>query len=198
MARYGYILLDGYDGDISRQAMQLDTIGEFTRIFIDRNLKASSGREQRRRLLALLQSGDVVYTASIDRFCSHLRDFLACVRRIEQAGAELVILGEGLDTRSPSGKQALKTLAAFEKLDFTYQSERKKAGISKARASGRRIGRPPMPIPPGFREICRAWAEGRISGREAAGQSGLKSTSFYKKAAELGFKAPARKKKESS
>jgi DNA invertase Pin-like site-specific DNA recombinase len=198
LARYGYILLDRHDSDISRQAMQLDTIGGFTRLFIDRDLKTSSGREQRRRLLAQLQSGDIVYTASIDRFCCHLRDFVACMDQIGQAGADLVVLEEVLDTRSQSGRQTLKTLAAFEKLDFTYQSERKKAGIRQARASGRRIGRPPMPIPPGFRDICRDWAEGRISGREAAARSGLKSTSFYKKAAELGFKAPARQKKAPS
>jgi hypothetical protein len=43
LARYGYILLDRYDGDISRQAMQLDTSANSRGIFIDRNLKALFG-----------------------------------------------------------------------------------------------------------------------------------------------------------
>lgn len=195
MARYGYILIDEKDSDLGRQAMQLDTIGEFTRIFIDRHEGDMRGREQRARLLTLLKPGDVVYAAAADRFCDHLRDFLVCYEHIQNMGCDIVLLEETLDSRSASGKLAIKTLMAFDRLNFEYQSDRKKAGIQKARDSGRRIGRPPVPIPPGFREICKAWSEGRISGREAAEKSGLRSTSFYKKASELGFAAPTKQKK---
>lgn len=193
MARYGYILLDPMDSDIGRQAMQLDTIGGFSHIFVDRLKQSTDKRPQRHRLMACLQEGDVIYTAAADRFCTHLKDFLRCVQRIEEARADLVLLEENLDSRQTTGKHMVKLLETFCELDFRYQSERKKAGIQQARASGRRIGRPPVSIPPGFRAICRAWSEGKISGREAARQSGLRSTSFYKKAGELGFKAPSKK-----
>ncbi len=195
MARYGYILLDQADQDVSRQALQLDSIGGFDRIFVDRQPAKSqspSVREQRRRLISQLQTGDVVFTAAVDRFCDHLRDFLNLYQKIAAAGAELVVLQESLDSRAAAGRQAIRLLSAFEKLEFHYQSARKKAGIQAARQQGRRIGRPPVSIPPGFREICREWAEGKINGQEAARQSGLRSTSFYKKAGELGFKAPSR------
>ena len=194
MARYGYILLDEQDADIGRQAMQLDTIGDFTRIFVDRHINKPKSREQRNRLIKQLQQGDVVYAAAADRFSSNLRDFLLCKDQIMKAGAEIVLLEETLDSRSVSGKQVIRILAAFDRLDFNYQSERKKDGIRKARASGRRIGRPPVSIPPGFRDICKRWSDGQISGRDAAAQSGLRSTSFYKKAAELGFSAPGKKR----
>ncbi|MEA4889501.1 MAG: recombinase family protein [Clostridiaceae bacterium] len=195
MARYGYMLLDQADADVSRQAMQLDSIGGFDRIFVDRHLRENSGREQRDRLIALLQQGDVVYAAAADRFCDHLRDFLNCQHQIAASGADIVLLQENLDSRTNAGHQTIRVLQAFDRLDFSYQSDRKKAGIRQARADGRRIGRPPVSIPPGFREICRAWAEGKINGQEAARRSGLRSTSFYKKAAELGFQAPSRRKK---
>lgn len=198
MARYGYLLLDEQDQDIGRQAMQLDTIGDFTRLFIDRHLRKPKSREQRDRLIEQLQPGDVVYAAAADRFCSNLKDFLQCKDKILHAGADIVLLEESLDSRSVAGRQTLKILAAFDRLDFRYQSEQKKAGIKKARAAGRRIGRPPVSIPPGFREICRQWSEGLISGREAAARSGLRSTSFYKKAAEMGFTAPSKKERDLS
>ncbi|MDW7656160.1 MAG: recombinase family protein [Bacillota bacterium] len=194
MARYGYILLDEQDADIGRQAMQLDTIGDFTRIFIDRHFNKTKNREQRNRLIEQLQPGDVVYAAAVDRFSSNLKDFLQSKDQILNAGAEIVLLEEALDSRSVAGRQVIRVLAAFDRLDFRYQSERKKDGIRRARASGRRIGRPPVSIPPGFRDICRRWSEGQISGRDAAAQSGLRSTSFYKKAAELGFSAPGKKR----
>jgi len=103
-----------------------------------------------------------------------------------------VLLEENFDTRSLAGRQSLKMLKTFARLDYLFQSERKKQGIEAARGQGRRIGRPPVAIPAQFREICQLWASGQINGREAARRAGLRSTSFYKKAAELGFKAPPR------
>jgi DNA invertase Pin-like site-specific DNA recombinase len=198
MARYGYMLLDQTDPDVSRQALQLDSIGNFDRIFVDRQPPGANQlqpvRDQRERLLRQLQSGDVVFAAAIDRFCDNLRDFLQLYQVIIGCGAELAILQENLDTRSQSGRQTIRMLQAFEQLEFRYQSDRKKAGIRAARQQGRRIGRPPVSIPPGFREICKDWAAGRINGQEAARRSGLRSTSFYKKASELGFKAPPRQR----
>ncbi len=197
MARYGYMLLDQADPDVSRQAMQLDSIGSFDRIFVDRQpagtRRRQTVRDQRERLLGQLQKGDVVFAAAIDRFCDNMRDFLQLCQAIFASGAELAVLQESLDSRSQAGRQTIRMLQAFEQLEFRYQSDRKKAGIQAARQQGRRIGRPPVAIPPGFREICKEWSAGRINGREAARRSGLRSTSFYKKAAELGFKAPPRR-----
>jgi len=194
MARYGYMLLDPNDPDVNRQAMQLDTIGGFDKIYVDRQTtgQASDTRNQRDRLIALLQDGDVVYVAAVDRFCDNLRDFTATCQAILSAGAELAILQESLDSRSASGRTAIRLLDTIGKLEFRYQSDRKKEGIRTARQQGRRIGRPPVSIPPGFREICRDWSRGIISGPEAVRRSGLRSTSFYKKAGELGYKAPSR------
>lgn len=192
MARYAYMLLDAVEKDVSRQALALDGIGGFDRIYVDRPPFGFELREQRTRLLALLQPGDVVYAAAADRFCRQTREFLALQARISEAGAELVLLQENLDTRSPAGRQSLRLLTAFARLDFVYQSARKREGIAAARQDGRRIGRPPVAIPPEFRNICQQWSSGQITGSAAARLAGLRSTSFYKKAAELGFKAPPR------
>jgi DNA invertase Pin-like site-specific DNA recombinase len=199
MTRFGYMLLDAADPDVNRQALQLDSIGGFAKIAVDRPAAEARPhhqppRQQRARLIARLQPGDVVFAASLDRWCDSLRDFLDTCRLISQAGADLCVLAESLDTRSAAGRQTIRVLQGFEKLDFNYLSSRKKAGIEAARKQGRRIGRPQIAIPPGFREICREWAAGRISGPEAARRSGLRNTSFYKKAGELGYKAAPRGK----
>lgn len=194
MARYAYMLLDEQEKDVSRQAMQLDTIGGFDRIFVDRPPQGLETREQRQRLLAMLQTGDVVFVAAADRLCRQTREFLELQAMIAGIGADLVLLQENLDTRSPAGRQGLRLLTAFARLDFIYQSERKREGIAAARQVGRRIGRPPVAIPPDFREICQQWSAGLLNGNAAARMAGLRSTSFYKKAAELGFKAPQRQR----
>lgn len=187
MSRYGFMRLDGQETQISRQALQLDTIGGFDRLFVERQEKAERW-EQRGRLLSLLQSGDVVYAASADRICDSLKDFLELAEAVDQNGAALVLLEEGLDTRTSAGQKSLRLLASFRKIDFACQSRRKRVGIARARDEGRRIGRPPVSIPAGFRDLCRQWSLGEITGPEAVRRSGLKQTSFYKKAAELGYK----------
>lgn len=192
MARYAYMLLDQIEKDVSRQAMQLDTIGGFDKIFVERLSPRSDVYEQRQRLLDGLSEGDVIFAAAIDRFCRNTRDFLDVYTRIESARAELVLLEEGFDSRNAAGRQSLKILRSFFNLDFEFQSDRKKKGIQAARGQGRRIGRPPVAIPSAFRDVCQRWANGQLTGRQAAEQAGLRSTSFYKKAAELGFKAPPR------
>lgn len=186
MSRYGFIRLDEQEPEISRQALQLDTIGGFERLFVERHEK--SGRwEQRNRLLSGLVSGDLVFAASADRICDSLRDFLHLVRILQEKEAHLILLEDSLDTRTAAGQKSLKLLDSFLHIDFSSQSRRKKAGIANARKEGRRIGRPPVSIPTGFRDLCREWSQGRISGPEAVQKSGLKQTSFYKKAAELGY-----------
>ncbi len=194
MARYGYMKLDAEESDVSRQALLLDPMGDFDRIFVEQSGKSSHKREQRKRLLSMLQPGDLVYAAAADRFADNSRDFLISADKIVGAGAELILLQENLDTRSPSGRQALRLLTAFAEIDYKWQSDRKKQGISQARSQGRRIGRPPVSVPPDFRKVCEEWSSGKINGQEAAARSGLRSTSFYKKAAELGFKAPTRRR----
>jgi len=66
-------------------------------------------------------------------------------------------------------------------------SKKKKDGIKIAREKGKRVGRPPVSIPVGFRQLCSDWADGKITGVEAIRISKMKSTTFYTKATELGF-----------
>lgn len=187
MSRYGYIRLESTDTDISRQALQLDTIGGFDRLFVER-LEDKKRWTQRDRMTAVLLPGDQVYAASADRICESLKDFLNWIGPVLEKGAHVILLEEGLDSRTPHGQKTLRLLTSFVRIDFENQSGRKKAGIENARRSGRRIGRPPVSVPAGFREICRDWSQGKISGTEAVRRSGLKQTSFYKKASELGYK----------
>lgn len=191
MSRYGFMCLDGQETQISRQAMQLDTIGGFDRLYVERHEKADRW-EQRSRLLAALQPGDVVYVAAADRICDSLKDFLELAEAMDRSGAALVLLEEGLDMRTAAGQKSMRLLASFRRLDFAGQSRRKKIGIARARDEGRRIGRPPVSIPAGFRDLCRRWSLGEISGPEAVRLSGLRQTSFYKKAAELGYRPALR------
>jgi len=104
------------------------------------------------------------------------------------------LLDEGIDTRSPSGRSAMRLARSLAKAESERASRDRRDGIRRARQNGRRIGRPPVAVPPHFRDICRAWSDGTLSGRKAAEAAGLRPTSFYTRAAELGYLSPSRKK----
>lgn len=191
MPRYGYIRLDKKDSDVARQASQLDSIGGFDKLFVEQQRgpdRAGGVPDQLEKAIGILQPGDLLYVASLDRFCTQTRDFIERLEQIQSKGAEFVSLHESFDTRSSSSKNTLRMIRALDAIDRQTMSARKKEGIRAARDEGRRIGRPPVSIPVGFREICREWEQGRITGVEAIRRSEMKSTSFYKKAAELGYK----------
>jgi hypothetical protein len=218
MARYGYIRLDAREREVGRQAAQLDTIGGFDRIAVERPArgagKAAGGSaaggatgavgpagaahaaapSQWERLVAALQADDLVVVASADRIADSARRFLEVVVQVREKGAHLNVLEEGIDTRTTTGRHILRAVESLTRIEREGMSQRKKDGIREARAQGRRIGRPPLPQPVAFRETCRDWSEGRIDFREAAERSGMKTTSFFKKAKELGFRPPLRKR----
>lgn len=190
MPRYGYIRLDKKDSDVARQASQLDSIGKFDRIFIEQNKDThdtSSVFSQLNKVISQLRPGDLLYVASLDRFCSQVKEFIERVDLILSKKANFICLEESIDTRSVLSRSIMKIVKILESIDRETMSERKKDGIKAAREDGRRIGRPPISIPIGFRDVCKDWSAGKITGVEAIGRCGMKSTSFYKKAAELGY-----------
>ena len=200
--RIGYIRLDPGDTDILRQALMLDGIGGFSRIHVERpadsNAAVAEVRpwEKRTRMLSALEPGDVIFAASADRLCSGARDLVSVFRQIQSAGASLVLLEEGVDTRTPSGRSAFRLAESIAKAEYDSASRGRREGIQRARVNGRRIGRPPVAVPANFRDICREWSDGLTSGKKAASLAGMRSTSFYARAAELGFTAPPRKKQK--
>ena len=94
-----------------------------------------------------------------------------------------------LDTRR--GKDLVGTFLSdivLQVLSFVAENERKnirerqREGIEAAKIRGVRFGRPEKPLPENFEEIRGRWAAKEISGKEAARQCNMPSTSFYRKA----------------
>jgi DNA invertase Pin-like site-specific DNA recombinase len=101
-----------------------------------------------------------------------------------------VSLGEGIDATTPAGKLQMHILGAIAEFERARIAERVKAGLLRARAQGRRLGRPQRtpaadPIPVGsIRAAAKAWgvskstaarwiSSGRAAGTASAGRSSL-------------------------
>jgi DNA invertase Pin-like site-specific DNA recombinase len=68
------------------------------------------------------------------------------LEEFQTIGVAFVSLGEGIDCTTPAGKLQLHILAALSEFERARIAERVKAGLSRVRAAGRRLGRPPAPL----------------------------------------------------
>lgn len=80
----------------------------------------------------------------LDRLGRDTIDILGTIDRLKTSNVELVVLQLGkLDLTSPAGKLTLNVLSAVAEMERDLIRERTKAGLAKAKAAGKKLGRPP-------------------------------------------------------
>ena len=192
---YGYVRVSTSEQNEDRQrlAMQLAQVPEGN-IYMDKQSGKDFERPMYRRLLRQLKKDDVLYIKSIDRLGRNYEEVLEQWRILtKETKVDIVVLDMPLlDTRR--GKDLIGTFLSdivLQVLSFVAENERKnirerqREGIEAARLRGVRFGRPRTPVPENFEQACGKWISGEISGREAAKQCNMPSSSFYRKAGDF-------------
>ena len=128
--------------------------------------KASGGRWDRpelKRMLDQLRIGDVILVWKLDRLGRNLRHLIMLLDDLQAVGVAFVSLQEGIDATTPAGRLQLHVLGAIAEFERARIAERVKAGLARARAQGKRLGRPRtrpacIDVPGGtVREAARSW-----------------------------------------
>jgi DNA invertase Pin-like site-specific DNA recombinase len=128
----------------------------------------SGAKERRPALDALLVDAkrrrfDVVVVWRLDRLGRNLRHLIILLEELQALGIAFVSLGEGIDATTPAGKLQMHILGAIAEFERSRIAERVKAGLQRARAQGKRLGRPRKhpaanDVPGGtVREAARRW-----------------------------------------
>jgi DNA invertase Pin-like site-specific DNA recombinase len=121
---------------------------EIVEVFVDQGI---SGAKARRPGLDRLLKGvhrrdfDMVATWSIDRLSRSLPDLLALLGELHAKGVGLYVHQQGLDTTTPAGRTMFQVMGVFAEFERAILIDRVKAGLARARASGKRLGRPRLP-----------------------------------------------------
>ena len=144
----GYIRVSKADGsqttDLQRDALTAAGVGP-EQFYED---KASGKKDDRPELLACLKalrSGDTLIVWKLDRLGRDLRHLVNIVHDLTDRDIGLKVLtGQGatIDTTTASGKLVFGIFAALAEFERELISERTKAGLTSARARGRKGGRP--------------------------------------------------------
>ncbi|MCE8023469.1 recombinase family protein [Billgrantia aerodenitrificans] len=93
------------------------------------------------QLLSYVREGDTVVVYAIDRMGRNTIDVLETVEALQGKGVAVVSIREGFDLSTPMGKAMLTMLAAMAELERSNIKERQLAGLERARAEGKNLGR---------------------------------------------------------
>jgi len=95
------------------------------------------------RLLDRLEAGDVLVVTRLDRLGRNATDVGATVARLADLGVRVHCLAlGGVDLTSSTGKLTMGVINAVAEFERDLLIERTQAGLSRARAEGKRLGRP--------------------------------------------------------
>ena len=113
--------------------------------FVDHGV--SGAKEKRPQLDALLadvrrRKLDLVVVTKLDRLARSTRHLVTLVGELDALGVDLVVLDQAIDTTTPSGRLLFHVLASIAEFERDLIVDRVRAGLARARAQGKLLGRP--------------------------------------------------------
>lgn len=100
-------------------------------------------REGFRKLNDRLESDDVLVVTKLDRLGRNAMDVRASVQQLAEMQVQVhcMALG-GVDLTSAAGKMTMAVIAAVAEFERDLLVERTQAGLTRAKAQGKKLGRP--------------------------------------------------------
>lgn len=190
MCNYAYGRVSAKDQKLERQLDAFMRCGiAFNKIYCDKKSGKDFEREQYKKMVKKIKTGDLLVVKSIDRLGRNYDAIIIEWKHITQeVGADILVLDMPiLDTRTY--KNLIGRLIAdivLQLLSFVAENERENIrtrqaeGIAIAKQKGVRFGRPRVTIPSNFSEIAAAYLSHTISYAEALRLTNLRPSTFYR------------------
>lgn len=108
---------------------------------------ASGVKEKRPQLDTLLQDAkkrkyDALVVWKLDRLGRSLKHLISLIEELNALGIQFISYTEGMDTTTPSGKLLFNVIGSIAAFERDLIRERVKAGLQRAKAQGKTLGRP--------------------------------------------------------
>src|SRR5215467_1357743 len=113
----------------------------------DAGISGSKGRDRRPGLDQMLKDAsrrkfDVIMAWALDRVGRSLIDLLGTIQTLEACGIDLYLDQQAIDTTTPAGKLMFQVCGAFAEFERSMIRQRIHAGLKRAVAQGKTLGRP--------------------------------------------------------
>ena len=149
MARtFAYCRVSTSDQTTDNQVREIEAAGftiEPKRVITETVSGSVSAMERKgfARLVDRLEAGDVLIVTKLDRLGRNAMDLRATVEKLAGEGVRVHCLAlSGVDLTSPAGKMTMGVISAVAEFERDLLIERTQAGLSRAKAEGKALGRP--------------------------------------------------------
>lgn len=100
-------------------------------------------RPQFSKLLERMEQGDLLLVSKLDRLGRDMIDVLQTLKTLEERSIRVKVKALGdVDLTSAAGKVTVRVLAAVAEMERDLLVERTQAGLARAKAEGKQLGRP--------------------------------------------------------
>ena len=145
---FAYVRVSTTGQTTENQIREIQSAG-FTiepRRVVSETISGSTAAAQRRgfvRLMDKLEAGDILVVTKLDRLGRNAMDVRATVDRLAGLGVRVHCLAlGGADLTSAAGKMTMQVIAAVAEFERDLLVERTQAGLARAKAEGKSLGRP--------------------------------------------------------
>ena len=119
--------------------------------FVDHGISGAKGRDQRPAFDEMCKGVirkefDLVMAWSVDRLGRSLQHLVTFLDELHSKNVDLFLHRQGIDTTTPAGKMMFQMLGVFSEFERAMIKERINAGLARAKAQGKTLGRPKVSL----------------------------------------------------
>src|SRR4051812_26064626 len=176
----GYARVSTQDQTLALQQDALRKVG-CDQIFTDTASGSATERTGLEQAISHLRKADTLVVWRLDRLGRSLRHLIDTITALDARGIGFRSITEAIDTTTSGGKLVFHIFGALAEFERDIIRERTQAGLSAARARGRRGGRPKRQ--PSSRKIAMAralYADKTNSVREICKTLGISRATLYR------------------
>ena len=120
---------------------------DITKEYIDYASGSKNDRENYMKLFddVRKRKTEVVLVWKFDRFARSTKELINALEDFKDLGVDFISFKENIDTSTPAGKILFTMISAFAEFERAIITERVRAGMEKAKAKGKILGRPKIP-----------------------------------------------------
>jgi DNA invertase Pin-like site-specific DNA recombinase len=150
-----YLRVSTTDQTTANQERELREVAEragweVVQTYKDHGISGAKGRDNRPAFDALYRDAsrrkfDIVMAWSVDRLGRSLQDLVSFLSELHALKVDLFLKTQGIDTTTPGGKALFQMMGVFAEFERSMIQERVRAGLRRAQAEGKQLGRPSIP-----------------------------------------------------
>lgn len=136
------------------QRRELEHVAEFSGwdvvgIYEDVGISGAKGKDQRPAFKKLHDDAtsrkfNIIMAWSVDRLGRSMKDLVNFMEDLKAYNIDLFLKQQNIDTTTPSGKAMFQMVGVFAEFERAMIQERVNAGLARARAEGKTLGRPKL------------------------------------------------------